>query len=205
MDRLPAPKPGKRAYYYDSKSRGLVIDVTPNGVKTFRVYRKVQGKPERILVGRYPDVSIEQARGAAHELNARIARGENPALKARGMRAEMLFGELFDLYIERHAKLEKRSWSGDVWLHKKYFADWDSRRLSSIQRDDIERRKAAVAKLHGRYSANRVLALLNTVFAKAAKCGSDLLRITRELRKQARYEQCFGSALFHCWLRKAVV
>lgn len=171
LERIGAAAPGKRDYYYDTKSRGLILDVTPHGVKTFRVYRKVEGRPERLLIGRFPDVSIEQARGRAHDLNARIARGENPAHSRRAIRMEATLDWMFNEYLERHAKVEKRSWEADVWLYGKYLESWGARRLSAITRDDVEKLKSDVGTRHGRYSANRAIALLSSIFNKATAWG----------------------------------
>ena len=42
-------------YHYDTKVRGLGIDISSTGTRTFIVYRKVQGRPERLTLGRYPN------------------------------------------------------------------------------------------------------------------------------------------------------
>ena len=73
LTNLPTPTLGKRAYYYDIKTRGLGICVLPTGKKTFIVYRKINGRPERITIGDINDFSIEQVRGKAAEINALIA------------------------------------------------------------------------------------------------------------------------------------
>lgn len=162
---------GKRTYYYDTKVRGLVLDITPNGVKTFRLYRKVNGRPERIQIGRHPDLTVERARAKAEVLNAEIASGENPGADRRSIRKEMRLGEMFDLYLERYAKKHKRSWSGDEWLFKKYVALWENRALSSIDQHHIEKLHTSIGELHGKYAANRVLSLLSAIFNKALAWG----------------------------------
>src|SRR5690349_18247143 len=91
LDALPLPTAGMRSYYYDIKTRGLGISITSKGSKSFIVYRWVSGKPERVTLGRYPDLSIEQARRMASEVNATIAKGENPNDKRRADRAEITF------------------------------------------------------------------------------------------------------------------
>ncbi len=95
LNSLPLPEANKRSYYCDSKTLGLGITVTSTGHKSFIVYRKINGKPERITLGRYPDFSIEQARNKAMEINAAIAKGENPNDRRRSERAEVTLGELF--------------------------------------------------------------------------------------------------------------
>ena len=36
-----------RAYFYDTKTRGLALSITPAGTKSFLLYRWVDGKPQR--------------------------------------------------------------------------------------------------------------------------------------------------------------
>ncbi len=72
IDALPAPEKG-RTYYHDSKVHGLAIGIGRTGNKSFIFYRKIGGVPERIPLSKYPDLSIEQARGKASSLNSAIA------------------------------------------------------------------------------------------------------------------------------------
>jgi hypothetical protein len=73
------PTPDKRTDYQDEKTSGLYLRVTPSGVKSFSVLRRINGKLERITVGPYPAISIDEARIRAGEINTAIARGQNPA------------------------------------------------------------------------------------------------------------------------------
>ena len=52
IDAFPPAPDGKRAYYHDTKVKGLVVSVTSKGVKSFMVYRWINGRPERITLGR---------------------------------------------------------------------------------------------------------------------------------------------------------
>src|SRR4051812_3608198 len=105
ITQLPIPGPGKRHYFYDTRVRGLAVSVTPTGVKTFLVYRWLNNKPERITIGRFPDITVDHARTRAEEINGLIAKNINPAESKRVQRAEMTFGELFNRYFEQHAKV----------------------------------------------------------------------------------------------------
>lgn len=95
--------------YHDSTTRGLKLIVRPSGIRTFILYRKINGRPERITIGRFPDVSIEQARAKVGEYNAAISNGKNPANEKRNLRSEITFKKLFELYLERYAKVHKRT------------------------------------------------------------------------------------------------
>ena len=108
LDALPCPSGRQRAYHHDTGVRGLAVGVSATGRKTFVLYRKIQGRPERVTIGPYPDLSIEQARGLASQMNSSIARGENPSESRRAIRAEMTFEQLFEIYLERYSKIYKR-------------------------------------------------------------------------------------------------
>jgi integrase len=119
--------PAERTTYQDTETRGLILDVTVRGIKTFRIYRKVAGKPEKITLGRFnPDLpdsrefpqgfDLLKALMSASELNVRMARrlgeavnvqldsGLNPAETKRKARGELSLGQLFTRYIEDYAK-----------------------------------------------------------------------------------------------------
>lgn len=171
LESLTIPINGKRSYYYDEKVRGLGISITDKGTITFVVYRKIDGRPERVTLGRYPDLSIENARGLASEANAQIAQGKNPNKEKSKLREEITFKELFEHYLERHAKVHKKSWQGDQDQHRLYLSAWNKRKISDIHKSDIEILHAKIGKDHGNYAANRVLSLLGIMFAKAISWG----------------------------------
>jgi len=67
------------------------ITVTSNNIKSFIVYRKTYGKPERFTLGKYPDLSIENARNMAEEVNGQIAQGQNPNQQKKSIKQEINF------------------------------------------------------------------------------------------------------------------
>ena len=105
---LEAIKPtGKLFTVKDEKTPGLVLMVTPAGAKTFYCYRWLAGRPERIKLGRFPAMTIEQARTKAAEVNGAIAKDHNPAQAKRAIRAEPTFADVFLRYLR-----EKRNRAG---------------------------------------------------------------------------------------------
>jgi integrase len=181
---IPTPE-AKRVYYSDAKTKGLKLAVYPTGAKTFILYRKVQGKPERIFIGKWPEMAVEAAIDKADEMNGAIAKGENPAELRRQVRLEGTFKSLWDRYLEHHAKPNKRprSVAEDEGIHKRYLAPWDTRRLSTITRRDVQRLHAEMRDENGIYAANRTLALLSTMFNKAVEWGWHGLNPCKGVRK----------------------
>ena len=173
LEGLESPEPGKRAYYYDLVARGLCVAVTPTGTKSFYVYRWVQGKPERVLLGRFPDLTVEKARGKASEINAKIAQGEDPQAQRRALRGELTLEELFKEFKERHLIPYRKPKTADEYERQfeKHLVRWKNRKLSAIQKRDIQGLHTKIGKQSGPYMANRVLALLSSMFGKAKTWG----------------------------------
>ncbi|MGF6635239.1 tyrosine-type recombinase/integrase [Paraburkholderia sp. MM6662-R1] len=175
IEALPVPEKGWK-YYYDTKVSGLAIGVGASGVKTFVLYRKVERKPERIKIGRYPDLTVDKARAQAMNLNADIANGTNPAELKRVRRAEMTFGDLFDQYYKNHSVPHKKTSDEDKQKFDKYLSsnkdgiNLASRQLSVITKADIAQLFMKISKEH-KVTANRVLALVSSIFGKAIEWG----------------------------------
>ncbi|QKS29544.1 MAG: tyrosine-type recombinase/integrase [Candidatus Accumulibacter similis] len=171
---IPAPEPGTRAVYHDTQLPGLQIRVTSTGGKTFSLYRRTKGAgaPERITLGRFPSMSVEQARKAAALLNAEIEQGSNPAEAKRAGKAEMTLDEYFALYGQRHGS-KKVSWRDDQQRYRDYLAPTlGARRLSGITRALIAK-ALADAERAGKAPATvrQVRALASGIFARAVEWG----------------------------------
>jgi integrase len=162
-----------RRYYADSKTRGFQLAVYPSGVKSFLIYRWVHGRADRIFIGRWPDLTVEQARKIAERMNGEIAQGRDPGAEQRQKRLEGTLSNLFERYLELHARPHKQpsSVAEDEALYRRYLSRWATKPLSTITRRDVERLHAHVGEKHGRFAANRALALLTTMFSKAAHWG----------------------------------
>lgn len=153
--KAPAAAKGKKDYYYDEREKGLVMAVTGAGTKTFYLYKRIEGRPERLMLGRFPDMTVEQARKQTTAAKGEIATGANPQKERRAIRDEMTFGALFTEYLEKYSKVHKRSWSYDEREVNKFLSRWFKRKISSFDRAEIERLHAKVGKENGLYQAKR--------------------------------------------------
>lgn len=175
LDDLPSPSTG-RVWYHDSKVRGLAMRVTATGSKAFYLYRKYAGRPVQVRLGGFPEISLQQARDMADELNGQAARGISPqeALRAKqARRDEPTMGELWEHWLA-YAKDHKRprSVAEDEREWKAYLKTrWSARRLSTIRKTDVQALHARLGQKHGKYQANRVLALVRAMFNKADGMG----------------------------------
>lgn len=163
LESIPLPATGKRTWVYDLKTPSLALCITSSGSRSFYIYRRVEGKPEQIRLGGYPEMTIEQARRRAAEINGEIAKGTNPNEIKRGKRTEWTFAHLFTDYLEQ-AKRRKKSWPGDEAQYRRYLQAWQHKKLSGIQKTAVKALHDRIGTEHGIYAANRLLALIRAVF-----------------------------------------
>ena len=172
LSRLPLPEKGKRAVYLDAKGAGLQLRVTDTGVKAFSVYRRVKGgSPERITLGRFPDMTVEQARREAGRIATKIGDGVNPAELKRVSRGELTFGELFAEYGERHGQ-KLKSWNSDQSRFENHLQGIAKLKLSQVTKEKLSRLLSDLEKA-GKAGAtvNLVKALVSTVFNRGIEWG----------------------------------
>lgn len=165
--RLPAL--GERVIYLDAKTTGLQLRITAAGIKTFSVFRRIKGgQPERITLGRFPDLTVEQARKLAARVNAAIEEGSNPADIKRAHKSEPTLSEFFKDYGERHGQ-RKLAWKDDQQRFRDYLENsLGARKLSAITREMVGRILSDMEK-DGKAGAtvNNVRALASGIFGKA--------------------------------------
>jgi len=157
-------------WVYDESADGLALLVLPSGVRTFYFCKRIAGRYRRVKIGRFPGVTIEQARREVAKLTGKVASGDNPADERRQARAAMTFGELFTMYLEKYAKPHKRTWAEDEKQYQRYLKQWAGRRLDQITRGDVAAMHARVGK-DAPFAANRALALVSKIFNYAADTG----------------------------------
>ncbi len=173
IDGLPIPDHGKREDYQDTKAAGLYLRISHTGIKTFSVLKRIKrGQLERVTLGRYPEMTIDQARRKTMEINLKISEGNNPAEIKRAARDEILFSDLFADYLERHSKQHKKTWMEDQEKYNNHISGTlGNKRLSAIDRSIISMLHSSITKQGHPIAANRILALISSVFGWAMSAG----------------------------------
>lgn len=170
IESLPKAEKGKRSYYKDNKVSSLEIMVTDKGSKSFKVTKKKDGRIIRVTLGKYPDLSIENARKKAHEVSAQIAAGINPNEEKSKLNQEITFGNLFKEFIERYAKSQKKTWKDDERDINRLCSHWFKRKISTITNQDIRLFHEKLGA-DAPYMANRMLARIKVMYNKAIEWG----------------------------------
>ena len=168
---LDRSRAGERRTIHDRKQPGLIAELRPGGTLTFYLYRRINGRPTRVRIGAFPALTVEQARKQAQALVGEIAKGGDPRQARKARRAELTFGGLCQYWIEEHAKPHKRTWGEDQRLIDKFLARWKPRKLSDIKPADVQGLHNKIGEKNGKYAANRVLALVRSMFGIADQVG----------------------------------
>ncbi len=159
LESLEAPSAEDgRAIYHDTRERGLIFVVYPSGERSFVWYRKVRRRPTFRTLGPFPDLTIEQARGKASEMNARVAQGLDP-FEPEGI----TFGVVYDRYIKEWLATEAKRPDHEMAAAeacKRYLAQWSGLPLSQLCSDDVVRLHGHLKEKHGVFAANRTLQYL---------------------------------------------
>lgn len=129
-----------RTDFWDDLVRGLVLRVSPTGVKTWSVIytREADSAKRRVTVGAYPVIGLEAARKKALKMMSAVADGDDPAGRKRARREELTVEELASLFIEKYAKRNKRTWQEDERnLRSAILPDLGRFKVREIRKRDI--------------------------------------------------------------------
>ena len=143
IDSLP-PATGKRYEVRDALLPGLHIRVSATGGKVWYLATRAEGRMRRIKLGRYPVISLSDARGRAQCILRDIALGHY-AQSAPGSSETPTptLGDIIPLFIERHAKRHTKHWKGtqSVLLRMKAL---HAKPIDQIKRSDVVRELEAM-------------------------------------------------------------
>lgn len=210
-----APTDGdKRDYYSDTKVPGLQLQVTANGVKTFYVYRRINGKPKRVKLGRYPDMTPQQARSQAEQVVGEIAAGGDPIGRKRRERAETVtLDAAFEEFI-RVRKLKDKTVYDYRRVMETALKDWKPKELRGLTKDMVAKRHQRLGKENGEAYANLVMRVLRSVYNFAAAQYEDddgnsqlpanpigRISATRSWFKQKRRDRFITEAELPAWFK----
>jgi integrase len=77
---IRALKPKSVRYYkHDHGCPGLWLEVFPSGTLAWRYRYRLNGKAEKVAIGKFPDVNLKTARQKRDELAGKVSKGQSPA------------------------------------------------------------------------------------------------------------------------------
>lgn len=132
------------ARYSKQVDRGLYIDVTTNGSKSWIFKYRFAGKQEKMVIGRYPDLSLKKAREKRDKLATDVANGTSPADEKRRQAVQFVinptvkeFGEIY--YKDQIVPNCKSHEDIHRYLENDLYPELGSKKLKDIDALDIQR------------------------------------------------------------------
>jgi integrase len=167
VKRIQAPAEGKQVDYYDAGMPGLVLRVNYGGAKVWRALYYLKridedGKhltiPTTYKLGRYPVLSLKQARDKAREFLA------DPE-KAKHKAESGTFKDIAENFIKRHVDASKLRSKGEIvrCLEKYVYPHWGNRPFREIKRGDVSHLLDHIEDNHGKRQADIVLSIIRRI------------------------------------------
>ena len=198
LNRATCPTGKDRVTLYDARTAGLALRITPTGSKTFVFYRKVNGRPQRIKLGSFPSVSIEQARRMAVQTAGQLADGIDIQAERKSIRKDATLQEVWDKWLAEHGqpRLRPRTLETDKSRFDTCFDGWKAKKIHSIRPSDAQRLLNTLGESKGHTTANRAVQLLRRLMTFARvnpnPCAKGEVRFFRE---EARERYLSGDEL----------
>lgn len=170
-------KPEQKRYSVKDKlNNGLFIEVKESGIKTWHYRYSLNGKQERLTIGRYPDLSLKDARQVRDESASMVAKGISPKQEKEDKKAGRLNSLLFKDYGERYLNeviLKDRAnpYNMILTLNNDIYPMLGHIALNQISIDDIRRTIWRKKEQGYDAAANQVRGLLKRMFEYAVTLG----------------------------------
>lgn len=148
IDKITLPEVGpdggaKQVFYRDSVIAGFALRVTSGGAISFIVEKRVDGRVKRKTLGRYGNLTVEQARKEAQKYLGKVASGIDPIREVQERRAKRIsLEEAFKDYLATRKNLKPNTLNDYHRSMKEMFKDWQAKALSDISRDMVISRHA---------------------------------------------------------------
>jgi len=194
VKRITPPLTGRKETY-DAKVPGLFLRVTKTGNKSWGLDFRVNGKRERLMLGSYPVVELDDARTAGLDALRAVKDGRNPAAEKRAAKEAQPSADtvraVTKLYVERYAKRNNRSWRETERIFNKYVVPvWKDRPLQDIRRPDVIGLLDGVEDDNGPVMSDAVLAQVRKLFNWALDRGiidaTPIARVQRRTKTKER-------------------
>lgn len=161
LDNLIAPSRGFDVVQDVSEPR-LRMYITSRGVKTFFVRKRIKGRDRRVIIGKYPDMDIEDARSAVNTVL------EDAAKKTPVKRKKILFRDFVQMYLKNRVHRSVGSYDKLVRSINRHLKPLFDKSVADITPTDIQ---TTIAAIDGGAIAERMQELLLSVFRYAIDTG----------------------------------
>ncbi|PTQ87057.1 tyrosine-type recombinase/integrase [Agitococcus lubricus] len=164
LDGLPLPVKDRETYF-DKTVKELQLRITIKGTKSFVLTRRVNNKIVRVTLGRYPAMTIDQARTEARKQLGLMVTGIDPNKAKKAERAKgTTLGQCLEDYLSIRASLAENTKKGYRSMVNNHLSDWKNKPLKDIDRDMVAIRHKKIIEGGEAIAANNVMRCLRALF-----------------------------------------
>ena len=165
-------KAGEKRYTAkDAVANGLFVEVWDSGTKTWHYRYSLNGKQERLVIGRYPDLSLKEARQVRDESASLVAKGISPKPNKNKV-TSILFSDYGERYLNEVIKKERKDpYNMILCLNNDIYPMMGSIALDQVSIEDIRRTIWRKKEQGYDAAANQVRGLLKRMFDYAMTLG----------------------------------
>ncbi len=164
-------RPDAQCIAWDADLPGFGIRIYKSGRKAFVLSYRHEGRKHIMKLGDFGPLTVDMARKLARLKMSDVISGKNPVEDQHKATKGETVANLCAQYLKRHAYPRKKTGHEDERrINRHILPAWGSHKIRLIKRSDI-------ARLHGKigetatYEANRVLALISTMWDLARQWG----------------------------------
>lgn len=165
IDKLE-PTAGKdQSFYRDETLKGFALRITAGGVKSFVVETRINGCVKRVTLGKYGNITAEEARKQAKTLLGSVARGDDPIAEKKTQKVNaMTLNQVFNDYLKARKDLKPRTLTDYHCVLNEVVSDWLDKPITKITREMIAKRHSEHGITHSKARANNAMRVLRALF-----------------------------------------
>lgn len=203
LSKLPIPVSG-REEYFDTKQQKLRLRITSTGAISFAVVKRVNDRPKRVTIGKWPEVQIAKAREEAIKILDDIRKGTDPTAEKRKKKLSSTnLEDALELYLSQR-DLKPYTLQNYRYKLKLGFDDWLNLPVSKISEDMVLKRHEQLTK-RGKTTANTTMRVLRLTLNYAVALGMidqnpvSILSKTRRWHKNKRKDRLIPNDKLKAW------
>ncbi len=157
-----------RLEIWDARIPAFGVRVSSAGTKTFILMYRHRGRPRRLTLGRYPVLSLADARTKATEALLTINEGADPALVEHAVDDPTYqFDAVATSFVTRHCNVRNKASTAketERLLNKHFVSAWKKRDVRDIRQSHINEILDALVAGDKPSEANHALGVIKTLF-----------------------------------------
>jgi integrase len=132
------PEGKKKLDYWDTTISGFVLECRASGRKTYALrYTDEAGVQRQHKIGRFENITFDQARKAARKLRSEVELGGNPAAQKEERKAIPTYKEIADQHLTHAKATLRRPENTEINLRVHIVPRWGRTRLTDIKPQDV--------------------------------------------------------------------